>query len=284
MAVDTSRVTPTWTLRTGFPYLDAGRDQPAGARVRPPRRRAPPRPRGPGEHARRVPARASLGYRYLETDVHLTSDGVLLAFHDARPRPGHRRRRRDRRPDRDARSRAALIGGASRSRRWRSCSTQFPDARFNIDLKSDGAVDAARRRSIERSAAWDRVLRRLVLAAPAARVPAARRRPGRRPRAAPVEVAAVAGSLPRRPAAAAARPGAAARCRSRTAAAGCRRRPPALVRRAHAAGVHVHVWTVDDPDEMRAPARPRGRRPDDRPHRPAQGRPRRARTVEGASA
>ena len=80
MAVDTARVTRP---HTGFPFLDAGRDD--GAVLAFAHRGGAHHPDIVGlentlvafEHA------VTLGYRYLETDVHATSDGVLLAFHDA---------------------------------------------------------------------------------------------------------------------------------------------------------------------------------------------------------
>jgi glycerophosphoryl diester phosphodiesterase len=96
-----------------------------------------------------------LGFRYLETDVHATRDGVLLAFHD---------------PTLDrATDRAGAIADLpfSEVRRARVDGTEpvpvledllgsWPDARFNIDVKADGAV-APLVEVVRRTNAYDRV-------------------------------------------------------------------------------------------------------------------------------
>lgn len=81
-----------------------------------------------------------LGYRYLETDVHATADGVLVAFHDVRL---------DRVADRGgligdlswAELREVRIGGQDSVPRFDELLRAFPRARFNVDAKSDRAVD-----------------------------------------------------------------------------------------------------------------------------------------------
>jgi glycerophosphoryl diester phosphodiesterase len=80
-----------------------------------------------------------LGYRYLETDVRTTADGELLAFHD---------NVLDRVTDATGRlgdvSWADLagvrIGGLDPIPRFADLLEEFPDTRFNIDLKDTGAV------------------------------------------------------------------------------------------------------------------------------------------------
>src|ERR1700712_1152186 len=90
MQVNTARVTadpsPAQGVSpvTGYPYLDAVLDQP-GSVIAMAHRGGARHPEIPGTentvHAFRHAV--ALGYRYLETDVHTTSDGVLLAFHDS---------------------------------------------------------------------------------------------------------------------------------------------------------------------------------------------------------
>ena len=80
-----------------------------------------------------------LGYIYLETDVHVTSDGQLLAFHDERL---------DRLTDQVGRVlehrydalAAALVGSSEPIPRLEDLLEELPDARFNVDLKAPEAV------------------------------------------------------------------------------------------------------------------------------------------------
>lgn len=189
----------------------------------------------------------ALGYTYLETDVHVTKDGALLAFHDAVL---------DRVTDRIgaiadltvAEIREARIAGREQIPTFGELLDAFPEARFNIDLKGAGAgpVLAAVVREHE---LWDRVL---VGSFSPARIREFRRlTEGRVPTAAHLwEILAfrflpsarLAGRFAGRSFAAFQVPHRRGRLRVVT---------PGLIRRAHTAGKQVHVWTVDDPDEMR---------------------------------
>lgn len=83
----------------------------------------------------------SLGYAYLETDVHLTADGVLVAFHDANLM---RTCGVDRRiAELTAAEVAELrVDGRAPIPLMRELLERFPDVRFNIDCKSDAAAPA----------------------------------------------------------------------------------------------------------------------------------------------
>ncbi len=233
--------------RTGFAYLDAVLDPPGSVLAFAHRGGAyHPEIEGLENTLAAFHHAAALGYDYLETDVHVTRDGVLLAFHDAVL---------DRVTDRQGeiarlthdQVRAAVIGGREEIPTLGRLFDELPGARFNIDLKSAGAA-ACLAAFLDAREAWDRVLvgsfsrSRLVeftrlVSRP---VPTS---------ASPQEVVAfaalpsarMAGWLSRRPFQAFQVPH-----RQR----GLLITGPGLVRRAHAAGKHVHVWTIDEPAEM----------------------------------
>jgi glycerophosphoryl diester phosphodiesterase len=112
----------------------------------------------------------ALGYRYLETDVHLTRDGVLLAFHDScldRVTDGAGTIARLELSDVEAADAGYAFtpdGGRSfpfrghghRIPRLEDLLTRWPQARVNIDPKSDRSV-APLASLIDRLDAWDRV-------------------------------------------------------------------------------------------------------------------------------
>jgi glycerophosphoryl diester phosphodiesterase len=185
----------------------------------------------------------ALGYRYLETDVHATADGGLLAFHD--PRLERVTDGSGAVADRTAAELAEVrIGGRDAIPTFVELLEAFPDVRFNVDAKADAAVDLLAD-VIAAHDAYDRVC---VGSFSPARLHRLRRRLGARvPTAASsrgVMLHRFAPWLTRvldSPAPALQIP-THVRVGRRTVAI----TTPGLVRAAHRRGKQVHVWTVDD--------------------------------------
>lgn len=196
-------------------------------------------------------AAIDLGYRYLETDVHATSDGVLVAFHDESL---------DRVTDGTGRIPSmpwaqvsqARIAGLEEIPRLEVMLHSWPHARFNIDIKSAGAI-APLVRVIERARAHHRVC--------ITSFSDSRRREALRRLTKPVVTSAGQASTALFRAATTTP----ANWRERAVAAALRdadglqvpvafRGIPVVteetVAAAHAAGRFVHVWTINDPGEM----------------------------------
>lgn len=187
----------------------------------------------------------NLGFRYLETDVHVTADGVLVAFHDDRL---------DRVTDRTGVIRELPWSEVSKARvdgrepipLLEDVLGTWPEVRVNIDPKADDSVDPLievirRTGSVHRvcvgSFSDERIARvRAALGpelctgmGPEELVGLIRAFEGEH-----VQFSSQAAQIP--PADPKGRPLA----------------TPELVEVAHRFGIAVHVWTIDDPDEMHA--------------------------------
>ena len=200
-----------------------------------------------------------LGYRYLETDVQATSDGVLAVFHDDELAPTS-----------DSVGcisemtwsdvSAARIGGEPIPR-LEDLLDAFDDVRISIDPKTDAAVEPLID-ALKRPGVLDRVCIGSFSDERLDRVDAALGEAvclSFSPREiARLRMMSLAG-LPARPASRTrrqrVRPSRDRPFRGRIASIPLRRGPiPLATRRlvdyAHRAGVAVHVWTIDDPVEM----------------------------------
>lgn len=199
---------------------------------------------GAGEATENSPATfqrvVDLGYRWIETDVRATIDGHAVVFHDADlGRTTDATGAMSALPLAHVRASSLHDGQhpitlADALRRW-------PQVRFNVDVKADDTVDPFLR-AVDGADAWDRVCaasfstRRLnrLRALAGARLATSM---------GPSEVARLAFGLPgRSPAVAAQVPRAVGTVPLVTAS---------FVRRAHRRDLQVHVWTIDDPEEMR---------------------------------
>ncbi|MGP3770896.1 glycerophosphodiester phosphodiesterase [Streptomyces sp. SDT5-1] len=186
-----------------------------------------------------------LGYRYIETDVHATSDGRLVAFHDTTL---------DRVTDGSGRIadlpwstvRHARVAGTEPVPLFEDLLEAFPDVRWNVDVKAEPALHPLLD-LLRRTRAWDRVC---VGSFSEARVARAQALAGPR-LATSYGTRGVLGlrlrsyGMPtalRRSAVCAQVPVTHGRVRVVD---------HRFVQAAHARGLQVHVWTVNDESQMR---------------------------------
>jgi glycerophosphoryl diester phosphodiesterase len=204
-------------------------------------------------------AAVALGYRYLETDAHVSRDGVVVAFHDARlDGPTDRRGEIAKLAIAEIESADAgwafsPDGGSTfpfrdrgvRIPRLEALLSRWPQARVNIDPKADASVEPLVA-LLDRLDAWDRVCigsfsdRRLRRVRVLSRGRACTSMgPGA---VAVARVASLARRVPRQ----------GADCIQVPIRSGpVRIVTGGFVEAAHRAGLHVHVWTVNDPQTMR---------------------------------
>jgi glycerophosphoryl diester phosphodiesterase len=206
-------------------------------------------PDGLENSLRAFEAAHDLGFRYVETDAHGTSDGVAVALHDATL---------DRTTDASgvvadlpwAVVARARIGGVEPVPRLDDLLGAWPDLRVNVDVKGESGVRPVAE-AIERTRAHDRVC--------VTSFSVSRRRATVALLSRPVATSAGQGEVVRFLL------GSRLRADSRAARAlrdvDCLQVPvrqgavrvvdERTVATAHRAGRQVHVWTIDDPAEMR---------------------------------
>ena len=185
----------------------------------------------------------ALGYRYIETDAHVTSDGTIVAFHDDRL---------DRVCDRTgiiadltwSEVRLARVDGREPIPLLEDLLTTWPDLRINIDPKHDAAVEPLAE-VIRRCDAVDRVC---IGSFSDERIAAMRDLLGPR-------LCTSLGPKDTTRLVAATRRLASGRFEGAAAQVPLKHgRVPIITRQfirgAHRLGIAVHVWTIDDPTEM----------------------------------
>jgi glycerophosphoryl diester phosphodiesterase len=190
----------------------------------------------------------AMGYRYVETDVRVTADGVLVVFHDPTLERVTDKRGRVAHLSWDEVSRAR-IGGREPILRLEDLLGAWPDMRFNLDIKAAGVL-APLVRTVRRLGVADRIC---LGSFSDARLAAARRLFG----------PSVCTSLGPRGVAAlrlsSYSPRAAGLARFHAGAAqvplqlgGRALVDERFLHAAHARGMQVHVWTVDTEEESTA--------------------------------